>query len=139
MDVLTPEQRSRCMAAIRGKDTGPEMTVRRILTAMGYRYRLHDRALPGRPDLVFVSRRAVVFVHGCFWHRHACRTGRATPRTRGAFWCAKFESNRQRDRRNVRALRRQGWRALVVWECQLRDADRLMARLRTFLDPDAVS
>lgn len=135
MDVLTPEQRAKCMAAIRGKDTGPEMIVRRLLTEMGYRYRLHGRALPGRPDLVFVSRRTVVFVHGCFWHRHACRHGRVIPRTRRAFWRAKLEGNAARDRRTRARLRREGWRVLVVWECQLRHVDKLAARLRTFLDP----
>jgi DNA mismatch endonuclease (patch repair protein) len=122
------------MAAIRGKDTGPEMTVRRLLTAMGYRYRLHSRALPGRPDLVFSSRRAVVFVHGCFWHRHACLHGRVMPRTRRAFWRAKLEGNAVRDKRTRSQLRREGWRVLVVWECQLRDVDKLAAYLRAFLD-----
>lgn len=135
MDVLTPEQRSRCMAAIRGKNTGPELIVRRVLSAMDYRYRLQGRGLPGRPDLVFASRRSVVFVHGCFWHRHACRFGRVTPRTRGAFWQTKLGGNRERDKRNIRALRRQGWRVLVVWECQLRAVDKLASRLRAFLDP----
>jgi len=123
------------MAAIRGKDTGPEMIVRRLLSAMGYRYRLHGRALPGKPDLVFASRRAVVFVHGCFWHRHACRFGRVMPRTRRAFWRAKLEGNAHRDKRTRARLRRMGWRVLVVWECQLRDVDRLASRFRVFLDP----
>lgn len=123
------------MAAIRGKDTGPEMIVRRLLTALGYRYRLHGRALPGKPDLVFGSRRAVVFVHGCFWHRHACRFGRVVPKTRTGFWRAKLEGNATRDRRTRTRLRREGWRVLVVWECQLREVDKLGARLRAFLDP----
>lgn len=123
------------MAAIHGKDTGPEWIVRRLLTAMGYRYRLHGRGLPGRPDLVFASRRAVVFVHGCFWHRHACRYGRTMPNTRRAFWCAKFAGNVERDRRAVRALKRDGWRVLVVWECQTKDLDRLRERLAAFLAP----
>lgn len=135
VDVMTPEQRSRCMAAIRGKDTGPELAVRRVLTAMGYRYRLHGRALPGRPDLVFASRRAVVFVHGCFWHRHTCTNGRVVPRTRREFWRAKLEGNAARDRLNKAALRRSGWRVLVVWECQLIDLPNLTSRLTRFLGP----
>lgn len=139
VDVLTPKQRARCMAAIRGQDTGPEMLVRRLLTAMGYRYRLHSRELPGRPDLVFASRQAVVLVHGCFWHRHTCRAGRAMPRTRHAFWRAKLEGNAARDKRTRAALRRNGWRVLVVWECQLHDVDRLASRLRDFLDPTEAS
>lgn len=124
------------MAAIRGKNTGPEMIVRRLLTTMGYRYRLHGRALPGRPDLVFSSRRAVVFVNGCYWHRHACPNGRVMPRTRRAFWREKLEGNAERDRRTRAELRRKGWRVLVVWECQLRDLDELASRLWAFLDPD---
>ena len=139
MDVLSPLQRSRCMAAIRGKDTGPEMIVRRLLTALGYRYRLHGRALPGKPDLVFASRRAVVFVHGCFWHRHFCRFGRVVPKTRAAFWRTKLEGNATRDSRTRARLRREGWRVLVVWECQLRDVEQLATRLRAFLDPAQAS
>lgn len=122
------------MAAIRSKGTGPEMVVRRLLTAMGYRYRLHGRALPGRPDLVFASRRAVVFVHGCFWHRHACRFGRVTPRTRQAFWQAKFDDNVARDRRTRARLRREGWRIFVVWECQLSNIEKVAEQLQRFLD-----
>jgi len=123
------------MAAIRGRDTGPEMIVRRVLSLMGYRYRLQGRALPGRPDLVFASRRAVVLVHGCYWHRHACHLGRVIPRTWHDFWRAKLEANAKRDRRTRARLRRLGWRVLVVWECQMRDADKLAMRLQRLLDP----
>jgi DNA mismatch endonuclease (patch repair protein) len=123
------------MAAVRGKDTGPELVVRRVLSAMGYRYRLHRRDLPGNPDIVFVARRAVVFVHGCFWHRHACRFGRATPRARADFWKAKFDGNVARDRRVRAKLRRLGWRVLVVWECSIGDVDGLTKRFRRFLGP----
>ena len=123
------------MAAIRGKHTSPEMTVRRVLTAMGYRYRLHGRGLPGRPDVVFASRRAVILIHGCYWHRHSCSLGQVMPRTRRQFWRAKLEGNAVRDRRTRARLRRLGWRVLVVWECQLRDLDVLATRLRRFLDP----
>lgn len=139
MDVLTPQQRHRCMAAIRGKDTKPEMVVRRLLTAMGYRYRLHDKNMPGRPDIIFRSRRAVVFVHGCYWHRHTCAAGRVLPKTRLDFWQTKLEANAARDKRNCTRLRRDGWRVLIVWECQLRDTDRLERRLHIHLgSPGAV-
>ncbi len=132
-DVLSPEQRRRCMAAIQCKDTKPELVVRSIAHRLGYRFRLHAADLPGRPDLVFRSRRAVILVHGCFWHSHACPRGRVTPRTNAAFWRKKREGNRTRDRRTLAALRRSGWRVLVVWECQTRDLDRLMSRLHSFL------
>lgn len=135
MDVLTPEQRSRNMRAIKGRDTGPELIVRRLLHAMGFRFRLHPN-LPGRPDVVLSVRRVVVFVHGCFWHRHRCRYGRVEPATRPDFWRAKFARNVERDRRAVRALRRDGWRVLVVWECQTRDVERLRERLARFLQEE---
>lgn len=124
------------MSLIRGKDTKPEMVVRRLIHALGYRYRLHARSLPGRPDLVFSSRRAVIFVHGCFWHRHACPLGNRTPKSRVAFWTAKLDANRERDRRTLRALRRQGWRVLTVWECELRSLDRLRRKVVRFLDDE---
>lgn len=123
------------MAAVRGKNTKPEIAVRRVLSAMGYRYRLHPRDLPGNPDIVFVARRTVVFVHGCFWHRHACRFGRAMPATRVEFWRRKFEANVARDRRAKAKLKRLGWRVLVVWECQLKDCERVAERLRVSLGP----
>ena len=132
-DVLTPEQRSRNMRAIKGRDTGPELIVRRLLHAMGYRFRLHRRDLPGRPDVVLPGRRVVLFVHGCFWHRHRCRFGCVEPATRPEFWRAKFGANVARDRRAMRALRRAGWRVIVVWECQTRDADKLASRLRRLI------
>ncbi len=135
MDILSKDQRSGLMSRIRGKDTNPEMVVRRLIHSLGYRYRLHVRTLPGCPDLVFPSRRKVVFVHGCFWHRHSCRKGRSVPGTRTAFWETKLESNRKRDRRFRRKLRRQGWQVLVVWECQTKPAkaDKLVKRLDQFL------
>jgi DNA mismatch endonuclease, patch repair protein len=132
-DVLTPEQRSRNMRAIKGRDTAPEMTVRRILHAMGYRFRLHRRDLPGRPDIVLPRHRVAVFVHGCFWHRHQCRFGRVEPATRPEFWLAKFSANVARDRRAIVALRRAGWRVIVVWGCQTKDADKLASRLRRLI------
>lgn len=133
-DVLTPEQRSRNMRAIKARDTGPELIVRRLLHAMGYWFRLHRRDLPGRPDIVVPGRQVVLFVHGCFWHRHRCRYGRVQPSTRHEFWQAKFAANLERDRRAARALRRDGWRVLIVWECQTRELGELEARLRRMLE-----
>lgn len=134
MDTLTPEQRSERMARVRGKDTRPEMIVRRLLHGMGYRYRLHVRDLPGTPDIVFPSRGKIIFVHGCFWHRHRCKNGQRLPKSRRAFWRAKLEGNKARDARTRRKLRRLGWDVLVVWECQLKNIERLERRLRMFLD-----
>lgn len=124
------------MQAVRGRDTGLEMEVRRALHALGYRYRLHRRGLPGRPDIVFPSRRKAVFLHGCFWHAHeGCRLARA-PKTRTDFWGPKLARNRQRDAENLDALRRLGWRTLVVWECSTRaDFGAAMRRIRRFVGP----
>jgi DNA mismatch endonuclease, patch repair protein len=119
-DVLTAEQRSQCMAAIRGRDTTPERRLRSELHAMGYRYKLHSATLPGKPDIIFPSRKAVIFVHGCFWHRHDCKAGRSVPATRTEFWLRKLTKNTNRDRENIRDLRRRGWRVLVIWECQIK-------------------
>lgn len=119
-DTVPVAVRSRMMAGIRGRDTGPEMRLRRAMHARGFRYRLHRRDLPGSPDLVFPACRAVVFVHGCFWHRHrGCRYA-ATPATRPEFWQAKFDANVARDARNEEALIASGWRVAVIWECALR-------------------
>lgn len=117
-DVHTPEQRSRNMAAIRNRDTKPEMAVRSMLHSLGYRYRLHSKQLPGHPDIVLQKFRAVIFVHGCFWHCHDCKEGAVVPKTRAEFWAAKRLGNAQRDERNIAALQNAGWRTIVVWECQ---------------------
>lgn len=132
-DVLLPRQRSYCMSRIRGKNTKPEMVVRRMAHAMGYRFRLHRRDLPGTPDLVFPRLRAVVFVHGCFWHIHRCRFGRVEPKANRVFWRTKREGNRRRDRQRGGQLKRQGWRVLTIWECELREPDRVAQRLDSFL------
>lgn len=121
------------MRAVRSKDTKPEFVVRRLAHALGYRFRLHRKDLPGRPDLAFPGRKAVILVNGCFWHGHDCPKGQTRPATNRAFWDAKLDGNRERDRRNEVALQEAGWRVLVVWECELRDGDALAARLRTFL------
>ena len=123
------EVRSRNMAAIRGKDTAPELAIRRILHAMGLRFRLHRKDLPGRPDIVLPKHRTVVFVHGCFWHRHKDCRHTTTPQTRQEFWQTKFASNVERDRRNRTDLQQLGWRVIVVWECELRQPSDLKERL----------
>ena len=124
------------MARVRSKNSRPELAVRKIVFAFGYRYRLHATTLPGCPDLVFRPRRKVIFVHGCFWHRHANCIFARMPKSRIDFWTTKLEGNRKRDERNKRALARQGWKVLTIWECQLRDAERLEARIRRFLDEE---
>ena len=124
MDTLSRAERSERMALIRGRDTKPELLVRRLVYRLGFRYRLHKQVLPGKPDLVFSSRKKVIFVHGCFWHRHpGCALARL-PKSRLDFWVPKLSENRQRDLRNIRALRRLGWKTRVVWECELHDINR---------------
>ena len=134
-DTLSPAERSRRMGLVRGKNTSPELAVRSIVHRLGYRYALHAKDLPGAPDLVFRKRRRVIFVHGCFWHRHSkksCRLARL-PKSRLDFWLPKLESNQIRDMRHRKALRAAGWRILVVWECDLRHKEQLENILRSFL------
>ena len=133
-DVHTPEQRSRNMAAIRGKDTKPEIIVRTALHALGYRFRLHRRDLPGTPDIVLPKYRTVIFVHGCFWHSHDCRYGRVTPATRSEFWSEKRAGTVARDQRKVMALKEQGWQVLTIWECETREPEALGRLLRERLN-----
>jgi DNA mismatch endonuclease (patch repair protein) len=130
---LTQAERSRVMAAVRSKDTTPEMIVRRMAHRLGYRFRLHRRDLPGTPDLAFPRLRKVIDVRGCFWHLHACRHGRRDPVRNAAYWLGKRQGNAARDARNLRQLRRLGWAVLTVWECQTRDADKLARRIARFL------
>jgi len=131
-DVLSKAQRSKCMAAIRGVDTRPEMLVRKAAHALGYRFRLHCKRLPGRPDLVFPRFRAAIFVHGCFWHHHRCPDGRV-PSTRQEYWVPKLTGNQRRDRKNRHALRHLGWRVLVIWDCETRNAGAIRRRIASFL------
>ena len=128
-DVVDAETRSRMMAGIRGRDTKPELIVRRVLHRLGFRFRLHRRDLPGSPDIVLPRHRTVVLVHGCFWHVHSCSKGRVKPKTRAEFWENKRQGNVRRDRRVVRRLRRDTWHVITVWECQTQDVDRLASRL----------
>ena len=132
-DTLVAEQRRKCMAAIRGKDTTPERIVRSVLHRMGCRFALHRADLPGKPDIVMPARGVVVLVHGCYWHMHACKRGRSAPATNAAFWRATRAKNRDLDRRTSAKLRRAGWRVLVVWECQTSNPSALSRRLSGFL------
>nr|WP_255529258.1 very short patch repair endonuclease [Luteimonas sp. MC1572] len=127
---MTPEERSERMSRIRSRDTSPELLVRRFLHAAGFRYRLHVRDLPGRPDIVLPKYKAVVLVNGCFWHAHHCQKGRV-PGTRSEFWANKFQKNRKRDRANRRLLREAGWSVITLWECSLskRRVDKELDRL----------
>jgi DNA mismatch endonuclease (patch repair protein) len=131
-DPLSPSERSERMSKIRPIDTKPEMLVRRIIHGMGFRYRLHVRTLPGHPDLVFRSRKKVIFVHGCFWHQHGCNQYRM-PKTKQQFWETKLASNAERDRVSLTRLTQDGWSVLVVWECQMRNTDALKSALAEFL------
>lgn len=134
VDRLTRQRRSWLMSRVRSRDTAPERAVRSLAHRLGYRFRLHRRDLPGCPDLVFPSRCAIIFVHGCFWHRHkGCRKA-SVPGTRRKFWLDKFARNIARDRTAKRALSRAGWSVLTVWECETRDAQALSGRLAAFLD-----
>lgn len=134
MDVHSPKQRSYNMSRIKGKDTLPELVVRKWLWANGYRYRLHKKSLPGKPDIVLSKYKTVIFVHGCYWHRHGCKYS-STPATRTEFWNVKFEKNIQRDIDNVRKLKDMGWRVLILWGCEVKkwNAD-LEFKIKGFLN-----
>jgi DNA mismatch endonuclease (patch repair protein) len=124
------------MGLIRGRDTKPEMIVRRLVHGMGFRYRLHDRKLPGQPDLVFAARRKIIFVHGCFWHRHRdenCKLARL-PKSHLEFWLMKLEGNSERDGRFLCELKQLGWSVLVIWECELQNKEVLANRIKEFLE-----
>lgn len=132
-DTISTLERSRLMSRIRSKDTLPEMIVRRIIHRDGYRYRLHVDDLPGKPDLVFPSRRKVIFVHGCFWHGHEGCAIAHQPQSNREFWLAKLKGNKLRDRSAVEQLNALGWSVLVIWECELKDLDAVKSKIRSFL------
>jgi DNA mismatch endonuclease (patch repair protein) len=137
VDTIDPARRSRNMAKVRGKNTGPERLLRSLLHRMGCRFRLHDAKLPGKPDIVLPRRKAVIFAHGCFWHGHAgCRRA-ALPTTRAEFWAAKIAGNVMRDARVRAALEALGYRCLVIWQCEMKDVESLRQRLRDFLETPA--
>ena len=132
-DTLSPNERSKRMSLIRGKDSSPELKLRRLVHGMGFRYRLHVKDLPGKPDLVFPSRRAVIFMHGCFWHRHpGCKLARM-PKSKSDFWRSKLEGNRERDLRNQEMLKKLGWHVLVIWECEMENIEKVSNKVREFL------
>lgn len=128
-DHLSPELRSENMRRIRSKGTSPEMTVRRTAHALGYRFRLHRKGLPGAPDLVFSSRRKVIFVHGCFWHRHKSCSRATMPKTNTSYWKQKFKATVERDRRNMKKLKEIGWSPYIIWECSTRDLESLIKKI----------
>ena len=136
MDVFSREERSGIMRRVRSENTKPELIVRKLAHGLGYRFRLHRKDLPGKPDLVFAGRRKIIFVHGCFWHQHSCKRGGRVPATRREYWVAKLERNVARDKAVTRRLRKLGWGVMVVWECQttLGKLDRLAGRIARFLD-----
>ena len=133
LDYLTPEERSERMRRIRSKDTKPEFKVRRCVHSMGYRYRLHSKILPGHPDLIFASRKKVIFIHGCFWHQHEGCSICHIPKTRHEYWVPKLQRNKERDKINQAKLKELGWRVLVIWECEVKNIDSLKKRLLKFL------
>jgi DNA mismatch endonuclease (patch repair protein) len=134
MDRLSVEQRSWLMSRIKGKNTTPELIVRKLVYGMGYRYRLHLKYLQGRPDLTFLRRKKVIFVNGCFWHGHPnCRYGRL-PKTRLEYWQEKIEKNKRRDTKSIHALQADGWQVLTVWQCELRNLEQLREKLQNFID-----
>lgn len=128
VDNRTVQSRSALMARIRGKNTAPELVVRRLLHRLGYRFRLHRKDLPGKPDIVLPGRRTAIFVHGCFWHAHGCKIGRP-PKSRSEFWLPKLERNRARDAENEAALESKGWSVLTLWQCEVRDPALVETRL----------
>jgi DNA mismatch endonuclease (patch repair protein) len=133
MDKLTPERRSDNMRQIRSQNTSPELALRRMLHQLGYRFRIHRKDLPGKPDLVFPARKKVIFVHGCFWHQHpACREGRV-PGSRLEYWGPKLRRNQERDANAQERLKELGWQCMVLWECELKDAQAAVRRARLFL------
>jgi len=134
MDNLTREQRRMTMMRVRSQDTKPEMLLRRTIHAMGYRYRLYRKDLPGKPDLVFASRRKVIFLHGCFWHGHDCRPGAKVPASNQDYWLPKLARTRERDQENLALLNTLGWRVLVVWECELKDLKAVKTSVVSFLE-----
>lgn len=136
MDTLSKAERSAQMARVKGRDTTPEMIVRRLIHGLGHRYRLHASELPGKPDIVFRQRRKAIFVHGCFWHGHDCARGARMPKTNREYWFKKIARNEQRDAEQRRALARGGWKILTVWECETRDLKRLTRRITRFLIRD---
>jgi DNA mismatch endonuclease (patch repair protein) len=134
MDTLSPQERSERMRHVKSRDTKPELRLRRIVWGLGYRYRKNRRDVFGHPDIAFIGRKRAIFLHGCFWHRHDCPLGRRSPKSKTDFWNAKFKRNVERDALVMEKLRDAGWKALVIWECELGDHTTVERRVRRFLD-----
>ena len=133
MDVHNPATRSYNMAQIRSKNTSPELRVRSLVHKLGYRFRLHSKVLPGKPDLVFKKYKTVLFVNGCFWHRHDCKNGQQIPKTNSAFWKDKFTKNQKRDLSNYSTLKTRGWTVAIMWECEIHDQIKLEKSIQSIL------
>jgi DNA mismatch endonuclease (patch repair protein) len=131
--ALPSELRSKIMRAVKSRDTGPELIVRRLVHRLGFRFRLHRKNLPGKPDLVFIGKRKVIFVHGCFWHGHDCARGARIPKANRAYWLTKIGGNKLRDQRSIAALNDMGWKSSIVWECETNRPEILKIRLSSFL------
>ncbi|MHB9004702.1 MAG: very short patch repair endonuclease [Coriobacteriia bacterium] len=134
MDKLSPERRSENMRRIRGKDTSPELTVRKLCRELGFTgYRIHRKELPGKPDLAWIGRKLAIFVHGCFWHAHDCSEGLRKPKSNQHYWIPKIERNQLRDTENIKNLRAAGWKVLIIWECELKESTSLSKKVLQFL------
>lgn len=131
-DKLQKSRRA-TMQAVHSKDTKPEIAVRKLLSAMGYRYRIHRKDIPGKPDVVFIRKRKAIFVHGCFWHGHTCMAGQNLPRTNRNYWVPKLKHNQERDKRNMKLLKNDGWAVFVIWECQIKRQSFLSEKVKQFL------
>ena len=138
MDRVSKEKRSEMMKKVRGKNTAPELAVRKLVYSLGYRYRLHGKNLPGKPDLVFSGRKKVIFVHGCFWHYHGCKKG-MPPKSRSEYWLPKLEENKRRDEKAISDLIGKGWKVLVVWQCETKNLEELTTRISDFLGRSKLS
>jgi DNA mismatch endonuclease (patch repair protein) len=132
-DVLTREQRHYCMSRIRGKDTTPELFVRSIVHRLGFRFRIHNRNLPGKPDIVLPRHKKIIFIHGCFWHMHKCKYGRVKPATNASFWKTKRKGTVIRDKVNINKLKRDGWKVLVMWECEIHSTQKIQSKIVKFM------
>jgi DNA mismatch endonuclease (patch repair protein) len=132
-DHVSQAKRSMIMRSVRAKHSSPELAVRKIIFALGYRYRLHGANLPGKPDIVFPGKKKVIFIHGCFWHAHGCPKGKP-PKSNLSFWLPKFEKNKTRDTENVNSIISLGWKPLVIWQCEIKNKDVLIEKIRVFLD-----
>ncbi len=133
MDTFTPEKRSEIMRSVRSKDTKPEKIVRSIAHRLGFRFRLHRKDLPGKPDLTFPKLKKVIFVHGCFWHGHNCRAGNNRPKSNTDYWNKKLARNKQRDKSNIQQIIKLGWKPLIVWECETKNINNLSIKIEKFL------